>query len=316
MLRHLTTILTIGLFACGGPQKGNSLPATVPGSASAGDSSASAGDGAASAGDSTASAGEGTTAGDASAPADKPGPKPSDAGEFAVNKANASSRPKQGKLQATDTEAAVRFFVVDKNKGDPINGIVITLTSPEGKKYYTGETNDDGFAEVLVPVGETYSLVYLSLGRRDGVTARVKVANKPRLNLKLTMRYNRIDYPNATVKDAPVPPFVLKGVEFETGSATLTAASHLQLDTVVEYMTHKPSARIEISGHTDNVGKKKANKKLSQKRADAVRDYLIAQGIDGSRLTAVGYGDEKPIASNKTAEGRQKNRRIEANELE
>lgn len=313
MQRQLITILTIGLFACGGPQKGSSNPATATGGSSAGEGSAGAGDQNAQASDDGASSAEGSTAGAAE---EKAAGKTNDAGEFEVNDAKASSRPKQGKLKATNTEAAVRFFVVDKQKGDPIKGIVISLTSPDGKKYYTEETNDDGFAEVLVPIGKTYNLVYLSLGRRNGVSAKVKVADKPRLNLKLTMRYKRVDYPNAAVKEAPEPHLVLKGVEFETGSATLTAESHLQLDTVVEYMTYKKSARIEISGHTDNVGKKKANKKLSQKRADAVREYLIAQGIDGSRITAVGYGDEKPIASNKTAEGRQKNRRIEAREIE
>jgi OmpA-OmpF porin, OOP family len=80
-------------------------------------------------------------------------------------------------------------------------------------------------------------------------------------------------------------------------------------------MTHKKSARIEVSGHTDNVGKKKDNKRLSQKRADAVRAYLVSKGIDASRIDTIGYGDERPIAPNDTDQGRQKNRRIEATEL-
>jgi outer membrane protein OmpA-like peptidoglycan-associated protein len=81
---------------------------------------------------------------------------------------------------------------------------------------------------------------------------------------------------------------------------------------MVEYMMHKKTARLEISGHTDDAGKKAANKKLSQERADAVRDYLVSKGIEADRIKAVGYGDEKPIAPNDTSEGRQKNRRIEA----
>lgn len=80
-------------------------------------------------------------------------------------------------------------------------------------------------------------------------------------------------------------------------------------------MTYKKSARIEISGRTDNVGNPKSNKVLSEKRAQACRDNLISKGIDGSRVEAVGYGDEQSIASNDTEEGRQKNRRIEAIEL-
>ncbi|MFI5301922.1 MAG: OmpA family protein, partial [Polyangiales bacterium] len=81
------------------------------------------------------------------------------------------------------------------------------------------------------------------------------------------------------------------------------------------YLTHKKSARIEISGHTDNVGNPKTNKALSEKRAQACRDYLISKGIDGARVQAIGYGDERPIAPNDTEDGRQKNRRIEATEL-
>jgi OOP family OmpA-OmpF porin len=88
-----------------------------------------------------------------------------------------------------------------------------------------------------------------------------------------------------------------------------------RLDRVVEFMTYKKQARIQISGHTDNMGKKAANKVLSQNRANACRDYVISKGIDGSRIEAVGYGDERPIAPNDTEEGRQENRRIEAMEL-
>ena len=89
----------------------------------------------------------------------------------------------------------------------------------------------------------------------------------------------------------------------------------LRLDSVVEFMAHKRSARVEISGHTDNVGNAKANKALSQRRAQACRDYLVSKGIEPGRITAVGFGDERPIAPNDTEEGRQKNRRIEAMEL-
>ena len=108
---------------------------------------------------------------------------------------------------------------------------------------------------------------------------------------------------------------MLSGVNFDTGKATIRPESFSRLDIVVDFMTHKKSARVEISGHTDNVGNPKANKALSEKRAQACRDYIISKGVDRSRLKAVGYGDEHPIAPNDTDEGRQKNRRIEAKEL-
>ncbi len=275
MKRFLIVTMMIGVLACGHSQPSEPSPATGTGgtadNAGRGPSSTPAGDG-----------------------------KPDNAGEFQINSADRSSRPKQAKLQATDTEAALRFFVIDKQKG-PIEGIVVSLTSPTGKVYYTEETDKEGFAELLVPIGQTYDLVYLSLGRRN-VAAKVEVKNEPRFNLKLTMRYER---------EEPAKAFVLD-VQFATGKAKLKPESFERLDTVVEYMVHKKDARIEISGHTDTTGKKAANKKLSQERADAVRDYLVSKGVDASRITAVGYGDEKPIAPNDTAEGRQKNRRIEA----
>lgn len=281
MKRFLIGTVMFGMFGCGGSQGTDSTPATATGgeAASPGDA---ANDGAGPAG-----------AADGGRP-------PSDAGEFQINQADKSSRPTQAKLKATDTEAAVRFFVIDKQKG-PIEGIVISLTSPTGKTYYTEETDKEGFAELLVPIGQTYDLVYLSLGRRN-VAAKVQVKNEPRLNLKLTMRYEL---------EEPRKAFVLD-VQFATGKATLTPDSFARLDTVVEYLAHRKRAQLEISGHTDTTGKKAANKKLSQGRADAVRDYLVSKGIDGARIKAVGYGDEKPVAPNDTAEGRQKNRRIEA----
>jgi outer membrane protein OmpA-like peptidoglycan-associated protein len=205
----------------------------------------------------------------------------------------------------------MKFTVVDKDKG-PIPGIVVSLTAPDVKKYYTEETNAEGYAEVLVPVGKKYDLVYLSLGRRD-VAAQVAVTDEPNQNVRLTLRYKRIDPPG---KVAPEPKFVLEGINFDVNKATIRPESFPMLDVVVEYMTYKKSARIEISGHTDNQGNPKKNKKLSEQRAQACRQYLIDKGIEGSRIMAQGFGDEQPIASNDTEEGRQQNRRIEAKELE
>ncbi len=225
-------------------------------------------------------------------------------------KDNRTGKPglKQGvnpsKIQPTRTEAALKFTVVDKDKG-AIPGIVISLTSPKGKSYYTDETDAKGYTEVLVPVGRKYDLVYLSLGRRK-ISARVPVSKESRQTIRLTLRYKRWEKP---------PQFVLNGVEFDTGKATIRPESFPRLDRVVEYIKHKKSARIEISGHTDNVGNRRRNKALSKRRALACRKYLMSKGVAGGRIRAVGYGDERPIASNATDDGRQKNRRIEAMEL-
>jgi OOP family OmpA-OmpF porin len=78
-------------------------------------------------------------------------------------------------------------------------------------------------------------------------------------------------------------------------------------------MVQYPEVKITIEGHTDNVGGKADNQKLSQARADTVKNAIVAAGVDASRLSAVGYGDTKPIADNKTDEGRAQNRRVVAN---
>jgi outer membrane protein OmpA-like peptidoglycan-associated protein len=217
------------------------------------------------------------------------------------------------KIKPSRTEAALRLFVIDKENG-PIEGIVISVTAPSGTKYYTEETDAAGYAELLVPVGQTYELTYLTLGRRD-FSAKVTVSDEPNQNLKLTLRYRRVDYPGATDSDGPVRRFVLQGVQFETGKARLLPESFERLESVVEFMTYKKSARVEISGHTDSVGKPRDNQRLSERRARAVRDYLVSKGIARDRIETVGYGSERPIASNDTEEGRQQNRRIEATEL-
>ena len=102
----------------------------------------------------------------------------------------------------------------------------------------------------------------------------------------------------------------LKGVTFETGSNRLTAQSLPILDEAAKTLTRYPDLKIEVSGYTDNVGNADKNKTLSQSRADAVREYLVNKGVKAS-LTANGYGQEKPIADNGTAEGRAQNRRVE-----
>lgn len=104
---------------------------------------------------------------------------------------------------------------------------------------------------------------------------------------------------------------VLNNIFFDFNKATLRAESVAELDRLTKLMNNTPSLKIEISGHTDNIGSASYNQKLSENRAKSVVDYLVEKGIDGSRMEFKGYGFEQPIASNKTEEGRQQNRRTE-----
>ena len=100
-------------------------------------------------------------------------------------------------------------------------------------------------------------------------------------------------------------------VNFKTGSAELTPNSKYELENVVSMLKTHPAIVIEIGGHTDNTGNPLSNESLSQSRADAVANFISSKGIGADRYTAVGYGQNKPIESNDTAEGRAQNRRTE-----
>ena len=102
-----------------------------------------------------------------------------------------------------------------------------------------------------------------------------------------------------------------KSIGFESGKDVITAASYSSLNEIATAMKANPDIKWTIEGYTDNTGKKETNLKLSQKRADAVLNYLIAQGVNGANLNAKGYGDQSPIADNATKEGRAQNRRVE-----
>ena len=105
--------------------------------------------------------------------------------------------------------------------------------------------------------------------------------------------------------------FVLKNIYFETAKATLLPTSNQALDSLYRLLIQYPTMEIKISGHTDSQGSHKYNLVLSESRALAVYSYLIERGISSERLEFKGYGKMRPIATNETPEGRQRNRRVE-----
>ncbi|MDR5898363.1 OmpA family protein [Halomonas vilamensis] len=107
---------------------------------------------------------------------------------------------------------------------------------------------------------------------------------------------------------------ILEGVNFEFDSAQLTSAARQELAIVGERLANNPGVRVSIEGHTDSVGSAAYNKELSQRRAESVASYLQQYGVDADRMMATGYGEERPIASNDTDEGRAENRRVELDE--
>ena len=115
---------------------------------------------------------------------------------------------------------------------------------------------------------------------------------------------------------APPPPAgtklaTLKGPNFDFDKAQLTKSGEKLVDGAVTVLKDNPSVNASIEGHTDSVGTDAYNQKLSERRANAVRDYMVKAGIAASRITTKGWGESKPVASNKTAEARAENRRVE-----
>jgi outer membrane protein OmpA-like peptidoglycan-associated protein len=117
--------------------------------------------------------------------------------------------------------------------------------------------------------------------------------------------------PKAKPKPKVVEIISLKGVNFATNSADLTASSTTTLDEAVATLTRRSDINVEVAAHTDSDGKDAYNLGLSDRRAASVRGYLASHGIDEGRMTSRGYGEAEPIASNSTREGKAQNRRVE-----
>ncbi|MDX5584506.1 MAG: OmpA family protein, partial [Aureibaculum sp.] len=104
-----------------------------------------------------------------------------------------------------------------------------------------------------------------------------------------------------------------KTILFDTGKTTIKFLSEEVLGNIAGILKEYPFARFNVEGHTDSVGSEKLNQGLSEGRAQAVTDWLVKNGIKSSRLVSTGFGESKPLMTNKTREGRERNRRVEIN---
>lgn len=204
-------------------------------------------------------------------------------------------------------DAPVNVSMTDfKNKILP-NEIVIFRSQLNGREYQ-GLTDSLGKFSIRLPAGDKYEIFIL--GFKDSTSYNV-------LDIPATQGKAYYKDPfQVDIQFMPSKSFILDNCNFETGKADLQEESYKVLDELVAYLNRKEDERIELGGHTDNVGSAKSNLILSDARANTVRNYLISKGIDPNRVVAKGYGLTKPIESNKTAEGRAQNRRTEVTILE
>lgn len=203
--------------------------------------------------------------------------------------------------------------VVDATTGYPVVAKVDFIDLKTGQSYVATNTKADGTALVCLPAGRDYALnvtkdKYLFFSDNFNLTGVATFDQPFTLNIEL----QPIAADSISGKIAPGgKPIVLRNVFFETGSASLRPESAAELDRLATLLTQFPTLRIQINGHTDNVGNDATNQTLSEQRAKSVQDYLIGKSIDPARLKFKGFGESKPIESNDTTEGKARNRRTE-----
>jgi outer membrane protein OmpA-like peptidoglycan-associated protein len=189
----------------------------------------------------------------------------------------------------TGKELQAEFILKDIDSG---NTIVSSVSDP-----YTGSFL------VCLPAGHSYALSvqkpgYLVFSDNFDVESAKDVDTPQQLSVYLS----------------PLKPgekIVLKNIFFATDSFELKKESYAELNTIIDLLKKNPQLKVEIGGHTDNVGSKEYNLRLSENRAKSVYDYLVSKGIDAKRLKYKGYGFFEPVSDNSTEEGRAKNRRTE-----
>ena len=196
----------------------------------------------------------------------------------------------------------VKGKVFDKKTNAGLPSAVELTDIKTGNRISKIQTDEDGNYLVTLPVGKDYAF---NVNRRGYLF----YSDNFSLSKNNTDSVFRVDIPLQPIeKGASI---VLKNIFFATGKFELQTESRSELDKLVSLLTDNPNLKIQIDGHTDNVGQEKDNQLLSTNRAKAVVDYLAGKSISAQRLTYKGFGSTKPVASNNSDTGRALNRRTE-----
>ncbi|MEX1238237.1 MAG: OmpA family protein [Cyclobacteriaceae bacterium] len=198
--------------------------------------------------------------------------------------------------------------VIDVNNASPLEATITLVNNTHKKIVSTIETGPSGNFELIIPHGGNYGVITEKHGY---------LFNSMNFSLPAFQKYQEIDTHILMVKAEVGSKVVLKNIFFDTNQSILKGESLTELENIRDLLLQNPDWRIQINGHTDNVGHPQINLALSLKRAEAVVKYLASQGISAERLEAKGYGSERPLVSNDDEkEGRQINRRTEIEIIE
>ena len=197
----------------------------------------------------------------------------------------------------------VKGRIVDEASGEPLQA-TIQVTNKAGKVIKSVKTNTDGTYSLdleSIPAGTEYSIMFKSNGYAYEMRKFKPKETNPEMLMDVSLHKVRVGMVR-----------ILRNIYFDYDKTTLKPSSFEELNELVAMMAKSPTMTFEINGHTDNFGSTEYNMALSRKRALAVVNYLVSKGVDRSRLTPVGYGERKPLATNDDeTEGRELNRRTE-----
>ncbi len=198
--------------------------------------------------------------------------------------------------------ATVNVTITDM-KARPRKGEEVIFRGEKTGKIFSGLSDATGKLKQVLPPGDNYHVSVKSISD----TTKYTIITVPAL--AEDEYFTEPFWVN--IKFDPPRHYRLDHVHFDFDKATLRPDSYTQLTELLEYLQRHEDVKIEIAGHTDNIGANAHNLKLSQERANTIRNYLTGKGIKSTRLTAKGYGATMPVADNRTEEGRQLNRRTE-----
>lgn len=197
----------------------------------------------------------------------------------------------------------LRGRVLDDQTGEPLLANIELYDNEQEELLATFATNPEtGAYFISLPGGMNFGIL---------VQAEGFLFHSENINITETGVFTEIINDIGLKRVEVGTTIVLRNIFFDTGSASLRPESYAELGVLYKLLEDNPKIKIEISGHTDNVGSAALNQRLSQDRARAVVDFLIERGTDPDRLTYEGYGFSRPVATNDTPEGRQLNRRTE-----
>lgn len=197
--------------------------------------------------------------------------------------------------------------VLSSKDNTPIESEIVVMDKTSGMVVYQKKLGKDEPYEIKLPAGSVYDI---KIRAKDHLTEDVV------LNLTDLNEY-QVQKKNFILKQIEKGlKFTVDNIYFEYNKADLTKESLPELDKLAEALLDAPNIKVEISAHTDWVGNDQYNMTLSQKRAKSVVDYMVSKGVEKRHLVSRGYGETRPIADNKTEEGRAKNRRVEFKILE